>query len=283
MTTEETRLLFECEIRTRWTTWKPSPQMVEDFIFALKNYDNRDDVANGIKRYRNSNRSTVPVVNDIVAEINKSVGDRKRTERKEKGEWPGQVFVVVHRNAEREEDGIWHFHTANESQEVTYEFQSRRMESHVHYCQTRFSDRYPAGGHFSGEIHTEESFSKRFREISLGMAGPEVKARRAEVEERLFNGEDPKQVFRSMFKVIEEKAKVPFVRNPRANPLLPDVRPPSSNGSVFTEQGIDEIPPFLAEEPGEVIYDDPPATPEPAPKPKKENPKADWLDADLKF
>lgn len=283
MTHDEAKMIFECEIRTRWMKWKPSDQMVEDMIFAIKPYDNPEDVRNGIKKYSNGFRGTTPRVDDILAKVNEAIGERRKLERKEKGEWPGQVFVVIHHAADGSEDGIWHFHVPNESQQVPYEWQSRRLEGHIHFCTVRFSDRYPAGGHFTGEVHNEESFSKRFREYSLSVSGPEVKARRAEVEERLFNGEDPKRVLQSMFKVIEEKAKVPFHPRGRAKPTLPQIELPFPRAEI-PRQGDDDVPPFLAEEPGELIHDDPS-------EPEQEKPvihkvpfvKAPWLDQDLNF
>lgn len=69
--------------------------------------------------------------------------------------------------------------------------------------------------------------------------------------------------------------KLMAAKKPAPQPTLPFGRPEIPRKP--TPPTDDETPPSERE----LIL--PPATPEPAPKPKKENPKAPWLDADIKF
>jgi hypothetical protein len=165
MTHDEMDDLIQNVLSGLWSEWKATPAEIELVTQRFLRYDYYD-VKSSMQRHREKSSRKVPMVGAIKTELYTVIAERKSKDKVAETAtvWPGQVFLVLHRDGRGEIDGIWSFHVPNIGAEVPAEYTERRMSQHIEHIAQRLGGRYPTG-FFGGEVMDEAMYAKRLGEI----------------------------------------------------------------------------------------------------------------------
>ena len=81
-----------------------------------------------------------------------------------KSNWIGQVFAVIHNDNAFAIDKYWHFHVNREKDTVPTDQEDIRLQRHTHWVMRMWGHTFKEGG-FTSEIHTEDGWNHRERDI----------------------------------------------------------------------------------------------------------------------